>query len=173
MTGETSHCGSSLPRGGGRGAAPASSGPSSTGTARTALPQEALPSPHVAETLATPPASPARPWALPSDQEGGVPQQCWSPGGACCPLAPPAPLTPQKQKAGILISGRRDRGGDPSQQLCATCPARLGAVAMPALLTAAAHCTPPQPCPSHSPGGPTLSLGRLPPGQFSQPTQHH
>lgn len=113
MTGETSHCGSSLPRGGGRGAAPASSGPSSTGTARTALPQEALPSPHVAETLATPPASPARPWALPSDQEGGVPQQCWSPGGACCPLAPPAPLTPQKQKAGILISGRRDRGGDP------------------------------------------------------------
>ena len=127
-----------------------------------------------------------RPWPLPQpllpvcgpchpNQEGRVPQQRWSPGGACCSLAPPPPPppTPQSQKAGILMPGCWDPGGDPSRQLRATCPARLGAVAMPALLTAAAHCTPPQPCPSHSPGGPTLSLGRLPPGRFSQPTQHH
>lgn len=87
------------------------------------LPWEALPLPTW-----------LRPWPLPKpllpvrgpcllNQEGGVPQQRWSPGGARCPLAPRS-LIPQRQRVGILVPGRRDCGGDPSWQLCATCPCR-------------------------------------------------
>lgn len=125
---ETSHCRSCLPRGGSWGAGPASSGPSSTGTAGTALSLGSLAAPHVAETLATPQASPACPWAPPSESGRRGTAAALVPWGRSLSLAPcpptPCPPTPQRQRVGILVPGRRDCGGDPSWQLHATCPCR-------------------------------------------------
>lgn len=166
VAGETSHHGSSLPRGGSRGAAPASSGPGMAGT----IPSSG--SPAVSPRGQDPgrlPASPAHPWPLPSESGRWGTAAALVPGG--CPLSSNGPSrTPQRQRAGILAPGRRDRGGDPCTP---PAPAGLSAVPTPALLMAAPHCTPPQPCLSHSLGGPTLSLERLPPGRFSQPTHCH
>ena len=135
VAGETSHHGSSLPQGGSRGAAPASSGPSSTGMAGT-VPSSGSPavSPRGRDP-GRPPASPACPWPLPSESGRWGTAAALVPGGR--PLSSDAPLrTPQRQRAGILAPGRWDRGGDPCTP---PAPAGLSEVPTPALLMAAPH----------------------------------